>query len=454
MATEHVKSHYNPSPQELRAFVNVLLDKDMPVYIQDPDIQTSLLLQQHEDEEVAPMFYFSEHRYLGNRIQLPGHDSAGDHVAASNPFTLQNGLVVTYGDINALSGDYFGLMTPISRGITMKDCIDRFQQSFNLLNVGEVGKKRAEAVIAKLKVLMAAVDDAIEHDPKAAHKAYQDHPLDIDALKQVTVAYKAGADFDTLALHNIDHFGPEARLTYNAGHALALQVASQGDLQQAYAINAFADHFLQDSFAAGHVRVPRNALYSLDVKVDFSTSFLKAIASNVSIFFKLWLLLTFPWQVMHDEDGNLGLHVQNSAGEKWKIYGDTKLFDPVNSNNLHICTEAIKVSVQEVYDAYKLRKVIDESQFGAWELAPILDLVSLHPENHLPLLFVKSDGKIYKRNGNPGEGVLLDTIWDYVGFLLENVNMLEKQIQLQIQKIIGNNLSTLVGGLSNGQIAH
>ncbi|KAF5851002.1 hypothetical protein GGP41_010726 [Bipolaris sorokiniana] len=438
MATEHFKPRHNPSPEELRAFVNVLLDKDMPVYVQDPEIQNSLLFEQHEDEEVAPMFYFSEHRYLGNTIQLPDHDSAGDHAAANNPFTLQNGLVVTYGDINALSGDYFGLMTPISRGATLKDRIDRFQQSFDLLNVGEVGKQRAEAVIAKLKVLMAAVDDAIEHDPKAVHKAYQDHPLDIDALKQVTVAYKAGADFDTLALHNIDHFGPEARLTYNAGHALALQVAAQGDLQKAYAINAFADHFLQDSFAAGHVRVPRNALYSLDVKVDFSISFLKAIASNI----------------MHDEDGNLGLNVQNPAGEKWKIYGDTKLFDPANSNNLRICTEAIKVSVQEVHDAYKLRKVIDESQFGAWKLAPILELVSSHPENHLPLLFVKSDGKIYKRNGNPGEGVLLDTVWDYVGFLLENVNMLEKQIQLQFQKIIGNNLGSLVGGLSNGQIAH
>jgi hypothetical protein len=148
-------------------------------------------------------------------------------------------------------------------------------------------------VIAKLKILMAAVDDAIQHDPKAVHKAYQDHPLDIDAMKQVTVAYRAGADFDVLALHNIDHFGAEARLTYNAGHTLALDVASQGDLQKAYAINAFADHYLQDSFAAGHIRVPRSALYSIEIKPDFSISFLKALASNVSNFFSyLNFLLT------------------------------------------------------------------------------------------------------------------------------------------------------------------
>lgn len=285
MAARQAELQYDPSPEELKAFVNVLLDKDMPVYIEDPESQDCLLLEQHEDEEVAPMFYFSEHQYLGNSIQLPGHDSLEDHTAAKNTFTLQNGLVVTYGDINALSGDYFGLMTPVARGATPKDRIDRFQQSFDLLCVGDVGKLRAEAVIAKLKVLMAAVDDAIRHNPGGVHKAYQDHPLDIDALKQVTISYRAGADFDVLALHNIDHFGPEARLTYNAGHALALDAAARGNLEKAYAINAFADHFLQDSFAAGHVRVPRNALYSVDVKVDFSTSFLKAIASNVSTLF-------------------------------------------------------------------------------------------------------------------------------------------------------------------------
>jgi hypothetical protein len=72
-----------------------------------------------------------------------------------------------------------------------------------------------------------------------------------------------GLDYIELAKINYDHFGTNARLAYNAGHALALAEASQGtieSLEQAYAINAFADHFLEDSFASGHMRVPREAL--------------------------------------------------------------------------------------------------------------------------------------------------------------------------------------------------
>ena len=157
---------------------------------------------------------------------------------------------------------------------------------------------------------------------------------------------------------------------------------------------------------------------------------------------------------MHDEDGELGLHVQNPAGDKWRIYGDTKLFDPVNGENLRICTKAIQVSVQEVYEAYKSGKAIDQSQFGAWALAPILELVSSDPENHSPLLFVKPDGKIYKRNGTPGQGVLVESFMDYVGLLFENWKRLEKQVQLQIQKIMFNNFGSFTSALSDGQIAH
>jgi hypothetical protein len=157
---------------------------------------------------------------------------------------------------------------------------------------------------------------------------------------------------------------------------------------------------------------------------------------------------------MHDEDGDLGLRVQNPAGDKWRIYGDTKLFEPSNSDNLRLCSKAIQVSVQEVYDAYKTGKSIGEPQFGAWKLAPILEQVSSDPENHLPLLFVKADGKIYKRNGEPGQGVLVESFMDYVGLLLENWKRLEKQVQLQIKKLFSNNFGSFVESLPKGQIAH
>jgi hypothetical protein len=68
-----------------------------------------------------------------------------------------------------------------------------------------------------------------------------------------------------LLAKNFDHFGDDAVKAWTAGHLLAIQVAingyndpANGDsyLNQAYAINAFADHFLTDLFSAGHLRVP------------------------------------------------------------------------------------------------------------------------------------------------------------------------------------------------------
>lgn len=157
---------------------------------------------------------------------------------------------------------------------------------------------------------------------------------------------------------------------------------------------------------------------------------------------------------MHDEDGDLGLHVQNPAGDRWKIYGDMKLFDPVNSENLRMCTKAIQVSVQEVYDAYRSGKVVDESKFGAWTLAPILELISSDPENHSPLLFVKSDGRIYKRDSTSVQGVLVDKYDDYVMIVLENWKRLEKQVQMQIKRIVGSNLGFLMSAFSGDYISH
>ena len=67
-----------------------------------------------------------------------------------------------------------------------------------------------------------------------------------------------------LARISWDHFGQDARTTYNAGHRAAIDVALEGgndNLVLVYAMNAFADHFLEDSFSAGHLRTPRRLLH-------------------------------------------------------------------------------------------------------------------------------------------------------------------------------------------------
>ena len=66
-----------------------------------------------------------------------------------------------------------------------------------------------------------------------------------------------------LAENNYDHFLPFARDAYLAGHELALEKAREASkveqqktkirlLEEAYSIDAFACHFLTDSFSSGY----------------------------------------------------------------------------------------------------------------------------------------------------------------------------------------------------------
>ena len=67
-----------------------------------------------------------------------------------------------------------------------------------------------------------------------------------------------------LAVRNFDHFQPFAREAYEIGHELAMEKAREAShtnkehqieiAHEAYSIEAFACHFLTDSFASGHMR--------------------------------------------------------------------------------------------------------------------------------------------------------------------------------------------------------
>ena len=69
-----------------------------------------------------------------------------------------------------------------------------------------------------------------------------------------------------LALNNHDHFLPYAKDAYLTGHQLAIEKAREASqypqdpalkkklLHEAFSMEAFACHFLTDSFASGHIR--------------------------------------------------------------------------------------------------------------------------------------------------------------------------------------------------------
>ncbi|KAF2239894.1 hypothetical protein EV356DRAFT_495711 [Viridothelium virens] len=156
-------------------------------------------------------------------------------------------------------------------------------------------------------------------------------------------------------------------------------------------MSAFADHYLGDCFAAGHIRTPRRFLHAGDMggwaaKVPFNAvMFAKDMCSKY----------------MHDEDNALGLTVRNRKGEIWKAYGDKQMFEPINDDNRQRLARCLQASADEVFACYLARKIIvdDANEYAAWYHAPVVD-AALDGHNHSPLF--TREGHIRAEIDNPG----------------------------------------------------
>ena len=162
---------------------------------------------------------------------------------------------------------------------------------------GDLGFVRAceKAVSAKNKTMTALLQDgatcqtvmlagrrsygeltALAGDIIDSPYVFTDRPAELEELSNSSMNYLR------LAHYNKDHFQQRSLYTYQFYHRAALLEAlsavsshreddssttgSHGEaqpldpLRRALAINAFADHFLADSFAAGHIRPNRDSL--------------------------------------------------------------------------------------------------------------------------------------------------------------------------------------------------
>ncbi|KAM0537617.1 hypothetical protein ACHAO7_012275, partial [Fusarium culmorum] len=135
-----------------------------------------------------------------------------------------------------------------------------------MLDFSPAGKLKAEAIRKELnstnEKALAVMSANSNNAADELSAVYKNNPLDITHLEDVSkdMRWAIGSTFMQLVEGNVDHFAAEARATYDAGHAVALELAAEGHLDIALAVNGFADHFLEDSFAAGHIRVPRREI--------------------------------------------------------------------------------------------------------------------------------------------------------------------------------------------------
>lgn len=182
--------------------------------------------------------------------------------------------------------------------------------------------------------------------------------------------YAKSPGYATLLELNVDHFEDDAKISYAAGHSLALKKAKEGyelfkagkaaeavdALNMAYAYDAFASHFLTDLFSAGHLRTPRGGLLDLTKNARFAS-----LGYNAK-------MLGLMANAMHDEDNYLGLWLKNGYGQVWKAFGDGSYFDKKSEDNRAAIKEALQASVDEVWLAFKHGEIRKFKEYKALKL--------------------------------------------------------------------------------------
>jgi hypothetical protein len=212
---------------------------------------TQLVGAARRPARVLQRFVGWEHQLLGDKGSMAmcrGNDPAQ---CRKSPILIEvsPGVKLTWGQVTALAGDEF-------------------------------------ETVQELKYYAAAAgpkgDDDDDDETRGRLRAAMHHDMDDRPSGSTgipTGLYDGGAaarkanesHFTDLAFNNLDHFPNEgrAREAWKHHHDMAITQAVHAGLgEAAYSLNdaylyeAFGDHFLTDSFSAGHIRTPRSDIVS------------------------------------------------------------------------------------------------------------------------------------------------------------------------------------------------
>jgi outer membrane protein OmpA-like peptidoglycan-associated protein len=160
------------------------------------------------------------------RFAGPEHEQLGDATGAT--IDLGGGIVLTWGEVVAIAGDEYGSVDELRADLAAPGGPARLR-----------GRLEHDRVKGPIPAALPAVGD------------------------------KSTSRYVELAMQNVAHFaaGGTAIPTWRSYHESALLQAVMSGIdgkdeewQQAQLTEAFGQHFLTDSFSAGHVRTPRDAI--------------------------------------------------------------------------------------------------------------------------------------------------------------------------------------------------
>ena len=333
-------------------------------------------------------FATHEHLYIGSTATLFLNNTTqqGNETLLLFP----NGNTwVKFSDVVGLGGDFYGYRNAaISDAVGLEGQMTAFNNSFNTLYLASdaIAKKDPGFAPSSLykyqsRSLITGPDATISEQimkvvaaGKQPSVAYDDCGSSLDERRNVICGggsiltdWVPFGRFIELCETNWDHFsfGGRAWSAYAAGHTLAIRKAQEaravattsetsGEIMlHAYALEAFALHFLTDAFSSGHMRTPRKKFPQVCTPDD--------IGSYLS-------------RYQHDEECKYGLNVTNKQGDQWRAYGDKKYLDDVNARSRVICEACVQSSVDEIQAAFVTGTIpTNASMYAASQCIPFPD---------------------------------------------------------------------------------
>ncbi|KJZ68718.1 hypothetical protein HIM_11896 [Hirsutella minnesotensis 3608] len=294
---------------------------------------------------------------------------------------------MSYGVVCALAGNFFGV-GHISDGPTADDRERRFMAAFKAL------RDENSVTVQLLVDHLSQRANLLQQQPTETVRCC----FCTDARRHNPAADQV-MQLPQVAAVNAAQFGESGRKTYIAGHAAAIRHAAGGkktkeQLFEAYYMNAFADHFLQDLFEAGLAFTPQRALETVPSQ---DSSFLASNAPRPTSLQQPSTSL-FQNQVLHNKDQAMpdegcyfNLTFENDYGAKWRAYGGKRLMDNDNEVNQQRCREALQNSANEVFLAWSEQRIIPEIEFDSLRLAPRRAFLDKNRSN-IPLFRLTTDG--------------------------------------------------------------
>lgn len=359
-----------------------------------PETTTQLM------EKYGPGFSSLEHKNMGDHVRLHLSGSQTEIVKLNLP----NGLKLSYGEIVMYGGDVFGDPSKPISNCKPEDQASCFKAQFEALGVkGKINNKRCSNPLNQVKTIDKYMSDVEKDLEESRRNGVNDWDFydkeDVTITKKLNKLTCGGSiisafipfgNYIKLAQVNFDHFAPDSLIAYKTGHKYALETAREGFIKKeagniqeanrllelAYAQNAFANHYLTDSFSAGHMRTPR-----------------RAIADGVFLPAALNLLIA---NLMHNEDNRHGLNVVNAEGTSWVAYGDGYLYKPEAELQRIVMLDAMQRSADGVYNTFMTGVIPDK--FSEMDLFP--DYGKIAELNQTAPLFKVENGVLLKRVKN------------------------------------------------------